>query len=625
SDPLLVAAMLQTLFAEGLVRLGRVEGFTDGVEELGRRIAPFTPEAVAGRVGMDAQTIRRIAREFAGAERAVAYGRIGTSTVAFGATATWLVECLNVVTGNLDREGGMMFPGPSSAVNALSLLPPSKRGRWRSRTRGTPEFMGELPAATLADEMTTPGAGQIRALLTIAGNPVLSSPAGHRLAEALGGLDFMVAVDFYLNETTRHAHVILPPVGPLEHDHFDLIFQLVAVRATARWSPKVFDAPEGTRTDAEILLELGRRLRWARGGAHRAKALGYRAMLALGAERTVGLMMDYVLRSGPRGAGFKPFGEGLSLKRVRDSVHGIDLGPLEPCLPKHLPAKSKRIDLAPQELREDLGRLRAVLEDGSEPGLVLIGRRHVRTNNSWSHNLPSLVKGPDRCTLLIHPTDAAARGVGEGDRVADTSRVGSVEVPAELDDGMMPGVVSLPHGYGHGAEGARMKVAREHAGVSINDLTDPKTLAHLLKYDTVSGRYPGKVAAGKDWISVDGNKIQITAERDPAKLPHKANKIDFVVESTGVFSSRADCQKHLDAGAKKVLLTVPPKDAIDAMIVMGVNQESLKPEDKIISNASCTTNCLVPVVKVLNDAIGIDHGFMTTIHSYTGDQPTLDT
>ena len=160
--------------------------------------------------------------------------------------------------------------------------------------------------------------------------------------------------------------------------------------------------------------------------------------------------------------------------------------------------------------------------------------------------------------------------------------------------------------------------------VGINDLTDAKTLAHLLKYDSVHGRFDGTVVAGDGFIEVNGKKVQVTSERDPAKLPHKSNDIDFVVEATGVFATREACQKHIDAGAKKVLLTVPPKDEIDAMVVLGVNHETLKPTDKIISNASCTTNCLSPIAKVLQDSFGIKEGLMTTVHAFTNDQHILD-
>ena len=488
TDPLLLAAVIQSLFAEGRVRAGRLGACVDGLAVVERAVAEFTAETVSERVGIEPATIRAIARAFAEAPSAVCYGRMGTSAVAFGTTTSWLIEVLNIVTGNLDRPGGAMFANPP--VDVIRLQPPTQRGRWHSRTRGTPEFMGELPTATLAEEIETPGDGQIRALVTLAGNPALSSPAGHRLSAALGTLDFMVSVDFYLNETTRHARVILPPVGPLERDHFDVAFQLFAVRNTAHWSPAVFAPPPEARSDADILVALASRLHWGRGGSGRLSALPLRALLALGGERVSRLALGLALRAGPHGNGIRPWRRGLTLGRLRRAVHGVDLGPLQPCLPDRLPARAdrsaRRIDVAPREVVADLARLRQSLAHRPAE-LVLIGRREARTVNSWSHNLPSLVTGPQRCELGMHPADAAARGISPGDWVRVTSRVGAVEVPVRLTDRVMPGVVVLPHGYGHRGEGIRLAVAAEHAGASINDLTDPAEIDPLSGNSVLNG------------------------------------------------------------------------------------------------------------------------------------------
>ncbi len=488
TDPLLLAALLQCLFAEGRARVGELAPHVRGLEVLEKAVADFSPETVAQRVGIEAETIRGLARAFAEAPSAVCYGRMGTSTVAFGTVTSWLIEALNIASGNLDRPGGAMFANPPADV--LKLQPATERGRWHSRTRGTPEFMGELPTATLAEEIETPGEGQVRALVTLAGNPVLSSPAGHRLSESLGKLDFMVSIDFYLNETTRHANLILPPVGPLERDHFDLAFQLLSVRNTTRWSPAVFDPPKDARNDAEILLSLASRLFRARGASGRAKALGIRALTALGGERASRLVLDLALRTGPHGSGLHPWKKGISVKRLRASPHGIDLGPLTPCLPGRLPRRSDGaapgIDVAPEESVADLARLRARLDEEPAP-LLLIGRREMRSVNSWSHNLPSLVKGRLRCTLLVHPADAEAQGIGSGDPVRVTSRVGAVEVPAEVTEEVMPGVVSLPHGYGHGLPGVQLGIAAKHAGASMNDLTDPAEIDPLSGTAVLSG------------------------------------------------------------------------------------------------------------------------------------------
>jgi anaerobic selenocysteine-containing dehydrogenase len=482
TDPLFLAALIESLFAENRIRVRKLGAVVDGLEVVRNAVAELTPEVVSERVGISAATIRSIARDFAGAPSAVCYGRMGTNTVPFGTMNSWLVEVLNIISGNFDRPGGAMFPKPP--VDVSSLQPPTQRGRWRSRIRGTPEFMGELPAATLAEEIETPGGEQVRALVTLAGNPVRSSPAGHRLSDALRTLDFMVSIDFYLNETTRHAHVILPPIGPLERDHFDVAFQLFAVRNTAQWSPAVFDPSPEAQSDADILVGLARRLHRGRGGSGRVQALALGALEALGSARASRIVLDLALRAEPYGNGVRPWRPGLTLKRLRAAAHGIDLGPLEPCLPDRLPIHpdrtERRIDLAPRALVADMERLRRSLvgRDG-DGSLVLIGRREARTVNSWSHNLPSLVTGPTRCVLYIHPADAEARGIGSSDRVRVTSRVGAIEVPVRLTDGVMPGVVVLPHGYGHRGDGIQMQVAAAHAGVSMNDLTDPAEIDPL--------------------------------------------------------------------------------------------------------------------------------------------------
>lgn len=488
TDPLLLAALIHCLFAEDRVRIGDLDAPLRGLDVLEEAVADFAPEAVAERVGISAETIRAMARAFAEAPSAVCYGRMGTSTVPFGTTISWLIDALNIVSGNFDRPGGAMFPNPP--VDVLKLQPPTERGRWSSRTRGIPEFMGELPTATLAEEIETPGDQQVRALVTLAGNPVLSSPAGDRLSDALDKLDFMVSIDFYLNETTRHASLILPPVGPLERDHFDVAFQLLSVRNTTRWSPAVFAPPDDARNDADIILALSSRLFPARGVSGRVQGLGLRALSALGGERASRLVLDLALRTGPHGSGLRPWRKGVTVKRLRRSAHGLDLGPLSPCLPGRLPGRTDgteaRIDIAPKEIVADLARLRASLPEAPPP-LLMIGRREMRSVNSWSHNLPSLVKGRMRCVLHIHPADAEVHRIQPGDRVRVRSRVGAVEVPVELTDAMMRGVVSLPHGYGHGAPGIQLRVAAEHAGASINDLTDPAEVDPLSGTAVLSG------------------------------------------------------------------------------------------------------------------------------------------
>ena len=479
-DAFLLAALVETLASEGLLKPGRLAAFTDGLDRLLEAVHAFTPEAVAARTGLDASAIRRLASDFASAPTAVAYGRVGTCTQEFGGLASWLVVALNLVTGNLDRPGGAMFPRPASDLVGLSARL-GHRGhfdRSRSRVRGLPEFGGEWPAAVLAEEIEAPGDGQVRALVTSAGNPVLSTPNGARLDRALATLDYMVAIDLYLNETTRHAHLVLPPTFALERSHYDLVFHALAVRETAKFSEPLFAPAAGARHDWQILLELGRRLERARGEGGARAWLRHRVVSALGPDGLVALL----LRFGPRGAGLNPFSSGLTLGKLRKNPHGLDLGPLEPCLPARLCTPDRRIELSPARFVEDVARLRGVLE--LQPGrdlarttpthdrLALVGRRELRSNNSWMHNSERLVKGRERCTLLMHPGDATARGLRDGERVEVRSRVGSVEVPIEVSDAMRPGVVSLPHGWGHGRPGARLSVAGSRPGASFNDLAD---------------------------------------------------------------------------------------------------------------------------------------------------------
>lgn len=470
SDALLLAAFVHTVFDEDLVAPGTSDALIDGLDTVWEHLRPFSPEAVADAVGIEAAEIRRLVREFCTAPTAVCYGRLGVSVHEFGSLCQWLIHVFNIVSGNLDRPGGALFTKP--AVDVINRgHGGGSFGRWRSRVRGLPEFGGELPVATLAEEILTPGEGQIRALVTSAGNPVLSTPNGRQLDKALEGLEFMVSIDLYINETTRHAHLILPPTAALEHDHYDLVFHALAVRNTARYSPAVFEPAEDTRHDWQIFHALRQRLDQRRGLKARLERFSTGRMGPAG-------LLDLGLRQGPYGAGINPLGNGLTLKRLRENPHGVDLGPLEPSLPGRLKTKSGRIDLVPELLLRDLPRLRESLHR-PVPDLVVIGRRQVRSNNSWMHNYPRLMRGKDRCTLLIHPDDAARLGVTDAQIVRVRSRVGSIEAPVEVTDTMMPGVVSLPHGFGHSLPGTEVNVASAHPGVSLNDLTDDQRIDAL--------------------------------------------------------------------------------------------------------------------------------------------------
>ena len=479
TDALLLAALVNVLFAEGRVRLRELADHVVGVTEIGALVSGFTPEAVAPAVGLDADTIVRLARELAAADRAAVYGRIGTTVQRFGTLASWLVDVLNVLTGNLDREGGAMFP---LAVGGQANAAPGPRrafrhDRWRSRVRNRPEVLGELPVATLADEITTPGEGQVRALITIGGNPCLSTPNADQLDAAFASLEFMISLDPYLNETTRHADVILPGPPPLAREHFDVVFHQLSVRNVAHWTPPA--VPTDLPQEWETMLRLVGVLT-GQGPAADVSALD--DLVAADAARRAGLdvtefaarrgparLVDILVRSGPYG---------ITLADLEAAPHGLDLGPLRPRLPQLLSTASGKIELAPPAITADLPRLRAEL-DRAPHEYVLIGRRQLRSNNSWMHNVEPLVGGDNRCTAQLHPDDAAKLGLADGALARISSRTGSVTVPVQLSDALRPGVVSLPHGWGHGVDGVRARVASAHAGVNSNVLADDRLLDEL--------------------------------------------------------------------------------------------------------------------------------------------------
>ena len=478
TDVFLLAAILNSLFKNDSVNLGRLSSFTKGVEQLKTAVAEFTSQNVSQITGIEPATIETIATEFATAKRAVVYGRMGVSTQPHGGLCHWFINAINLVTGNLDRSGGQMFASP--AVKLVGKTGTTREfGRWKSRVRGLPEFEGDLPVAVLAEEILTPGKGQIKALVTNSGNPVLSTPNGVQLEQALEQLDFFVAHDIYINETTRHADLILPSPSGLETDHYDFIFLALAVRNVSKFSPQIFAPEPGSMYDWQIMKELALRLM--------PKPTGIADRLRLGIQKrilrwlTPDRLLDLGLKTGPYGW----FRKGLSLKRLRANPNGIDLGELQPVLPATLRTPDKKIDAAPQVYLDHLKQavapqVKAATESQSEANeFSLIGRRHLRSNNSWMHNSQRLVKGPDRCTLMMHPSDAERLNLVAGASLAISSNVGSVTAPLEITDEIMPGVVSLPHGYGHHRAKTKLSVAAQHAGVSINDLTDDKIVDNL--------------------------------------------------------------------------------------------------------------------------------------------------
>ncbi|MCE6994637.1 molybdopterin oxidoreductase family protein [Saccharothrix sp. S26] len=459
TDVFLLLAMVNELFAASLVDLKALAGHVNGVAGVRELSSPFTPEAVAGRCGIGAGEIRALTRQLAEAERAAVYGRIGTTTVEFGTVASWLVDVLNILTGNLDRPGGAMFPMPAHGRRGTGSGKGFEVGRWRSRVRGLPEVAGELPVVTLADEIETPGDGQVRALVTVAGNPALSVPNSARLDACLSTLDFMVSVDPYVNETTRHADVILPPPPPSRRAHYDVAFLSFAVRNVAKYSRPAVPLRPGEVDEGEILLRLSAILAGAGPRADLDALVGLSGESELSREER---LLDAKLRSGPYG---------LSLADLLEQPHGVDLGPLTSRVPEILRTPSGRIELCPEPIAADVPRVVAALRRPVD-GLVLVGRRHLRSNNSWLHNVPALVKGKQLCTLLVNPADAERLGLVDGGSARVASRVGEVEATVEVSADMAAGVVSLPHGWGHDRPGTRLSTARAHPGVNVNLLTD---------------------------------------------------------------------------------------------------------------------------------------------------------
>ncbi len=452
-DAAFLCGLLNTLFEEHLARGSHLP--VSGLEQVREAILPFSAEAMSAHCGIPATQIRQLARDFAAADKAVCYGRMGVSTQAFGTLCHWLVQVINLITGNLDREGGALCTEP--AVDLVATTSGGHFNAWQSRVSGLPEYGGELPVAALAEEMLVPGEGQVRALVTVAGNPVLSTPNGRQLDAALDGLEFMLSIDLYINETTRHADLILPSTSALENDHYDSTFNLLAVRNVTRFNRAILAKPEGALHDWEIFVGL-------------AQAFAERAELALKPTWPPAQMIDVALRKGRYGEGTA---WNLSLSALDEHPHGLDLGPLRANLALRLATASKTVEAAPQVLLDDLQRL--ALQAPPAPGeLLLIGRRHVRSNNSWMHNFHRLVKGKPRHQLLMHPQDLQQRQLQDGQRVRIRSRTGTLEVEVQACEDMMPGVVSLPHGFGHGRQGVQLQVARAQAGVSANDLTDER-------------------------------------------------------------------------------------------------------------------------------------------------------
>jgi len=489
TDAVFLLAILHIIFKKGLIKPGHLTKILKGWERIETIAHSFSLSEASDITGIAANDIEQIAIDFATAERAICYGRMGTSTQVFGGLCQWLIQVLNIATGNLDREGGLMFASPAFDLPALASR--GSYNKFKSRVRGLPETSGSLPSAALAEEMLTPGPGQIKAFICNAGNPVLTIPNGKQLETALESLDFMVSIDFYINETSAKAHIILPPTGPLEHSNFDVLFNLLAVRNIVKYSEAMIKPDDNSKDDWAIYDGLIKRMKGLKGRKSSPSARFWSALVKqfpyLGSAE---FMLDLALRKGPYGKGFMPFRKGLSLSRLRRAPHGIDLGPLKPRLPERLFTKDKMINVAPSVYINDIKRLKeeslSACKQDVKP-LLLIGRRHKRSNNSWMHNSHRMIKGKDRCTAMIHPRDAEHHQVENGQNITVKSRTGSIRVKAEISDEISPGVVSIPHGWGHMRPGTKLSIARQMPGVSVNDITDEMAIDEISGTAAVNG------------------------------------------------------------------------------------------------------------------------------------------
>lgn len=509
TDVLLLLAMLNEIYLQGYAdkaraKNNRAAALAPEIERLADFAKDYSAESVADITGISVSEIKRLVKEFCEAESSVCYGRMGVSVQEFGLLSQYLIMVINIVTGRLDEVGGLMFPNP--AVDVVNNSGPGYLGKRHSRVSHLPDFNGDYPVVAMADEMLVEGAGQLKGFMTVAGNPVLSTPNGEKLDEAFANLDFMVAIDYFVTETSRHAHIILPPVSPLERDHYDVTFNNFAVHNVAKYSKALFRKKKSAKHDWQIYLEL-------------AKRLDKKAPLATRVERLLVKVLGpkFVLNQGLKRGPYK----GLNLKKLKKNPHGIDLGALKRMLPEALKHKDKQIHLNVDFYKADLERVQEMVQDYDDQQILLIGRRHVRSNNSWLHNSYRLVKGKPRCTLMLHPETAKEYGIEDGQNVKVTSRVGSVNIIAEVTDELMPRVVSIPHGWGHGRKGVKQKIAQAHAGVSVNDLTD----------DTLIDQLSGNAA-------VNGVPVQLEAvEPEVVDLETTDSSVDSETESSNIESS----------------------------------------------------------------------------------------
>lgn len=476
TDVYFLIGIIQEIIKNGWIKQGHLDSVTKNLDEFLTSIPDIELETISSITGISSANIQRIAKEFSQAESAVCYGRMGACTQKFGGTVHWLINMVNIITGNFDAPGGAMFTSPAFDTLANSQTK-GHYNKGQSRVRNLPEFAGEYPAVTMADEMLVKGEGQIRAMVTSAGNPILSVPGGEKLDRAFSGLEFMVSIDFYINETTRHADIILPPAFNLNGPHFDVVFNIFAVRDVVKYSNPVFPKEPGTKYDWEIFMGLEKRV--AQKNGRKYSKVNHFLSKKFGPE----WLLDLGIRIGEYGSLKSLFKwNGLTLSKVKKQVHGVDLGPLKPRFPKRLFTSDKKIDLAPSIFIDDLKRVISnVAQSNANGSLTLIGRRQLRSNNSWMHNCPSLMSGRDRFLILMNPLDAQKKSIADGQKVRVKTSNAQIELEAKLSTEMMPGVISIPHGWGHEGKDTQQKIALENKGGNLNALGDD------LAIDPVSG------------------------------------------------------------------------------------------------------------------------------------------
>ena len=503
-DVLFLLAIINELTRRNAIAESRALSFSDHLEELKKIAEPYTAEKVAPVTGISTDQLNHMVDDLLGHSNSIVYGRLGVNIQSYGTLCQWLITSINILLGRLDEKGGLLFTLP--AIDYVTLMAhESKMFRYSSRVKSYQEIVGEFPTATLAEEILTEGKEQVRGFLTIAGNPARSAPNSKMVEKALADLEFMVAVDMYINETTKYADVILPPAVGLETMHYSFVLHMVATRNTTKFSPAPLPITKNQRYDWQIMQELQRRLF----SGNIFKRIKYN----LGSRIHPKTKLDLALKTGPYGIwGGRLFKkDGISLKRLEKHVGGVELSPLSAVLPKRLFTKNKHIELVPEIFAKEIIKVKELLSPDADANfpLKLIGRRHLRSNNSWMHNLPMLSGGTRRCTVMIHPDDAAQFHIEDKEMVEVYTELGSIQIEAEITKDIIQGTICIPHGWGHNAKDTALKVAEEQAGSNINELMNHERLDPL-SYNMAFNGHP--VAIRRVELKVEASDYQVDTQ-----------------------------------------------------------------------------------------------------------------